>query len=111
MEERTITLTTETGEEIICDILFTYFSEEFNKNYVVFQARNTNEASAASYIETGDGAGELQRIETDEEWEMLEDLLEDYANSLENTGSCGGACGSCGGSCSECDCDGNCDCE
>lgn len=109
MEDRTLTLTTETGEEIICDILFTYHSDEFNKDYVVFTPRGSNEASAASYIETGNGSGTLEKIETEEEWNLLEDLLDDYSNQHETEGGCHGACGGCSGCASEdCDCDGNC---
>ncbi len=109
MEDRTITLTTETGEEIICDILFTYHSDEYNKDYVVFVPKGSNEASAASYIETGDGAGTLEKIEAEEEWDMLEDLLDDYFNQQQAEGGCQGSCGDCSG-CSkeECDCDGSC---
>ena len=77
MQERTITLTTDDGKEVVCYNLFTYQSDEFNKDYVVFQPRGTEEASAACYIEHENGEGELDQIQTDEEWEMLEDLLED----------------------------------
>ncbi|HRF70924.1 MAG: DUF1292 domain-containing protein [Anaeroplasmataceae bacterium] len=109
MEDRTITLTTSEGKDIVCDILFTYHSDQFNKDYVVFVPRGTNEASAASYIESGDGNGELQKIETEEEWKMLEELLDDYSNEQET--SCSGNCGNCSGGCDkeECDCDGNCE--
>ncbi len=108
MEDRTITLTTEDGKEIVCDILFTYHSDQFKKDYVIFVPRGANEASAASYIEKSDGAGELQKIETEEEWQMLEDLLNDYYNNLEENENCSGNCGSCS-SCGG-DCDGECDC-
>ncbi len=111
MEDRTITITTEDGKEVVCDILFTYHSDQFAKDYVVFVPRGTNEASAACYIEKGDGTGELQKVETEEEWQMLEGLLEDYSNELEEEG-CSGNCGGCSGCGSEeCDCDGSCDCE
>ncbi|MGM9971862.1 MAG: DUF1292 domain-containing protein [Anaeroplasmataceae bacterium] len=108
MTDRTITITTETGEEILCEILFTHHSDEFNKDYVVFVKKDTNEASATSYIPGENGCGRLEAIETDEEWAMLEQLLTDYVESQEN--GCQGGCQSCGGSCS-CDADGECDCE
>ncbi|HIT50259.1 MAG TPA: DUF1292 domain-containing protein [Candidatus Pelethenecus faecipullorum] len=108
MQERTITLTTDDGKEVVCDILFTYHSDEFNKDYVVFQPRGTEEASAACYIEHENGEGELVQIQTDEEWEMLEDLLEDYSNQLEENSGCSGGCASCGGGCGSDDCDCNC---
>ena len=105
MDDRTLVLTTEDGKEIVCDILFTYHSEEFNKDYVIFQPRGEEQLSAASYTEEEAGNGALHAVETDEEWEMLEALVDDYY-SQDKTG-CGGNCGGCSG-CSEedCDCDG-----
>ncbi|MBS1477410.1 MAG: hypothetical protein HP024_05690, partial [Acholeplasmatales bacterium] len=49
MEDRTLTITTDSGEEILCEILFTTHSKEFNKDYVVFVEKGTNTASAAIY--------------------------------------------------------------
>lgn len=106
MTDRTLTLYTEDGKETLCDILFTYFAEDFNKNYVVFKVRQTGVVSAAIYDEKDGGNGELQRIETEEEWDMLEELLDDYANNNQDS------CSSCGGSCEGCQgCSGDCDCE
>ena len=108
MKDRTITLIQEDGQEIVCDILFTYYAEEFNKNYVVFQVRKTGEVSAATYDPEDGKEGRLGKIETDEEWQLLEDLLSEYAERM--GAGCGGNCGGCAGCGSE-DCDGNCDCE
>lgn len=108
MTDRTIEITTEDGKKYICDILFTYHSDEFNKDYVLFVPRGENQVSAAQYIETTGTNGEFRPIETDEEWAMLEELLNDYYQQDEE-GGCGscGSCGGCGGQ--ECDgCDGNC---
>lgn len=114
MQDNTLTITTQDGKEIVCDILFTYHSDEYNKDYVLFLPRGEEEVSAASYVETADGQGRLDAVETDEEWTMLENLLEDYVNSQadENQG-CTGSCASCAGGCEcsddeECDCDGKC---
>ncbi|GEM_PF-1001559 len=110
MQDRTMTLYQEDGTKVICDILFTYHYEKTNKDYVVFQVRDTNEVSAATYEPTDSGAGRLGLVETEEEWTMLEGLLNDYAQSLDDLeGSCGGACGSCGGCGGACD--GDCDCD
>lgn len=111
MTDRTLTLIQDDGKEIICDILFTYFYEKTNKNYVVFQVRETQEVSAATYEEDGAKEGRLGRIETEEEWAMLEELLDDYASNLDDEEGCGGSCSSCSGCGGECDCDGECDCE
>lgn len=113
-DDKKITLTLENGEEVVCDILFTHYSKEFDKNYVVFCEPKSNEASAASYVPGENGNGMLEKIETDAEWEMLEDLLEDFSNQEED--GCGCGCDSCNGDCDcehdhdECDCEGECHC-
>lgn len=107
MDDHTLVLTKDNGEEIVCDILFTYHSEQFNKDYVIFQPRGEEQLSAASYVEEGEGKGSLQGIETDEEWSMLEELVNDYYSEQE-TGNCSGDCGGCSG-CGTEDCDGNCE--
>lgn len=70
-------------EERIAEIILTYFNEETNKQYVIFEFVDTNEVSAAIYIEDNDLEGTFLDIETDEEWEMLEELLDDYYDNLE----------------------------
>lgn len=108
MDDRTLVLTMQDGKEITCDILFTYHSDQFNKDYVIFQPRGEKELSAASYVEEGNGNGSLQGIETDEEWAMLEELVNDYYGE-QNQSSCGGSCEGCSGcGTDDCDCDGNC---
>lgn len=108
MEDRTLVLTMEGGKEVTCDILFTYHSEQFNKDYVIFQPRGEEQLSAASYVEEKDGTGSLHGVETEEEWNMLEELVNDYYSG-QNESGCGGNCGGCSGcGTEECDCDGNC---
>ena len=107
MEQQYITLINEDGSETKALILFTYHSEEFNKNYVVFMPEDTpNQLAAASYTEDGN-KGSLAQITTDEEWELIEDLVEEWSAQLEQKQ--GGCC--CGEDCNceECDCDGECD--
>ena len=87
MEKQYITLINEDGSEtkaeVLCEILFTFNSEEFNKNYVLFYPVGSEdedgsiEVMAASYTESEDGTcGELQDVTTDEEWELIEEMLE-----------------------------------
>ena len=90
------------GNEKLCQILFTLDSEEFNKKYVVFypiEAVNDDDSEqislmAAIYTEGEDGNGELSEIESDEEWKMIEDAVEDYENQMGD----------------ECECDDDCEC-
>lgn len=72
------------GKEVECQILFTCNLEGYGaNNYVVFQIGDTNDISAARYTEQGDGIGELFDIETDEEWDLLDDAIESFYNDLE----------------------------
>lgn len=96
MDDRTLTITTDNGEEILCEILFTTHSNEFNKDYVVFVEKGTNNASAAIYTPTDNGEGTLTQITSEEEWNMLEELLDDYYNNQEESG-CSGSCENCEG--------------
>ncbi len=74
MDDKTLIITTDDGKELIVNIVFTYHSDEYNKDYVVFEDKD-GVTSAAIYHDLGEGRGELSEIETDEEWNMLEDLL------------------------------------
>ena len=101
MEKQYITLVNEDGSETKAEVLFTYYSEEFNKNYVVFLPEDSpSDVAAASFVENGN-QGTLEQIESDEEWELIADLLEQYVAQLDAQG--------CGCGCEECDCDGECD--
>lgn len=77
MDENKLTIIYD-GEEVMCDILFTHYSEETMKNYVVFQFSDRDEISAAVFVETENGEGYFEDVQTDEEWEMLDELLENF---------------------------------
>ncbi len=83
MNENQMIVTTDTGEELICEILFTH--EHNGKNYVVFEFVDNQEISAAIYVpgETED-EGTFQDIETDEEWDMIDGVLQEYLDALED---------------------------
>ena len=74
----------ENNEEVICDILFTYHSEKFNKDYVFFilvkniNDDGTNDVACASYIEQGDSIGELNSVESNEEWKELSEVFDSF---------------------------------
>lgn len=76
--DKTMTIFDEDGKEVECEILFTYHSDEFNKDYVLFYKKGDDEneeieINAAIYTEN-----ELFEIETDEEWAMIEEVLADF---------------------------------
>jgi uncharacterized protein YrzB (UPF0473 family) len=81
-KENRLTFIDEDGNEILCEILFTFESKEFNKHYVLFYPVGGDEEDievmAASYVPTEDGEGELHAIETEEEWAMIENVLDQF---------------------------------
>ena len=95
---------TKDGKEVRCRIIFTYYSEEFKKNYVIFQPEDENIISAMSYVEDGEKSGMLNAIETEEEWNMLEEVVNDYYED-KGDACCEGSCEGCNGcaSCEDCE--------
>ena len=79
----------ENNNEVLCDILFTFYSEEFKKDYVLFIPVTESddeevEVGAAAYKQTDDNTGELEPITTDEEWAMIEETFEAWSNEQES---------------------------
>lgn len=79
-EENYITAYDDEGQEVKLNILFTFTSEDFDKSYVVVYEDNDSnqeevELQAYSYVEESDSNGQLHAIETEEEWDMVEEVL------------------------------------
>lgn len=83
MDDRYITIVSDNEEETLAEVLFTHVNEETLKQYVVFRVVDSDEISAAIYVETNKEGGYFEDIETDEEWDYLEELLDHYFDSLE----------------------------
>jgi uncharacterized protein YrzB (UPF0473 family) len=90
--ENQITIIDEEGNEQLCEVLFTFESEEFGKSYVLFtpvgdQDEDDEEGPeifAYSFNPTDEGGdGELNPIESDEEWDMVEEMLNTFYDELE----------------------------
>lgn len=98
-----ITINDENGKEVVYNILFKHFAPEFDKTFVVFVEDGTNNASAAIVVEKEGGEG-LEEIKSQEEWTMLEGLLNDFVEKQAHMhDSCSsGGCSSCS-SCSSCE--------
>ena len=91
-EKEYITIIDEDNNETLYEILFTFDSDEFKKSYVVvfpagdFEDEESEdiELQAFSYIEDEDGnSGDLQSIESEEEWEMVEEVLNTFFDDEE----------------------------
>ncbi|WP_210366943.1 DUF1292 domain-containing protein [Bacillus sp. REN3] len=84
--ENNITVVDENGNEQLCEVLFTFDSDEFGKSYVLYypvgaeeEDEDEIEIHASSFVPTEDGQdGELMPIETDKEWDMIEEMLETF---------------------------------
>lgn len=79
-EQEFITLVDDEGNEELYEILLTFESEEFERSYVLVYPAGANEEDvevlAFSYLESEGGLeGELNDIETDDEWDMIEEVL------------------------------------
>ena len=69
----------EDGKEIVCDILFTFDSDETKKSYIVY-TDNSRDAEGnvqvfASVYSPNDEKLKLSPIETKQEWKIIETIL------------------------------------
>lgn len=78
-------VTDEQGKELECIIIMTFESEEFEKSYVVYQLKDdeSGEYFAASFNPEDGEEGQLLPIETDEEWDLVEEVLENFLEDEE----------------------------
>lgn len=67
------------GQEIECEALFTFESEETKKNYIVYTDNTKDEAGNtkvyASVYNPNEDTTSLQPIETEKEWKIIETIL------------------------------------
>ncbi|RFU71629.1 DUF1292 domain-containing protein [Peribacillus saganii] len=88
--ENNITIVDENGNEQLCEVLFTFDSDKFNKSYVLYYPISSDdddeeiEIHASSFVPSEDNQdGELSPIETEEEWDMIEEMLNTYLDNEE----------------------------
>ena len=80
MKENKFVLLDEKGQEKEYDVLFTFESEETNKNYIVYTDNSLDETGNvqvfASVYNPEDENTKLEPIETEKEWKVIETILE-----------------------------------
>ncbi|MEC1261377.1 DUF1292 domain-containing protein [Bacillus swezeyi] len=82
--EKNITIVDDKGNEQLCEVLFTFDSDKFDKSYVLYypiesQDEEEIEIHASSFQPNENGEdGELMPIETEEEWDMIEETLNTF---------------------------------
>lgn len=92
MEENQITIVDEDGNEILCNVEFTFDAQEFgNKSYVVFSLIGEYDEDgepvfdAMIYQEKEDeeGGGQLFPIESEAEWDMVQEVFNTFMDEEE----------------------------
>ncbi|MFC6322950.1 DUF1292 domain-containing protein [Companilactobacillus baiquanensis] len=86
-----VILSDDQGNEDVYKILFTFDSEDYGKSYVFLYPKNAEdsdeiEVQAFSFTpdENGDvDAGELNPIEDEEEWDMVQEVLNTFTEDDE----------------------------
>ncbi|RDI44086.1 DUF1292 domain-containing protein [Falsibacillus pallidus] len=89
--EKNITVIDENGNEMLCEVLFTFDSDEFGKSYVLYYPIGAEEDDedeieihASAFVPGEEGQdGELKPIETEEEWDMIEEMLGTFLDEEE----------------------------
>ncbi|ETY73833.1 DUF1292 domain-containing protein [Lactiplantibacillus fabifermentans] len=82
-DNQVITLVDDEGNETLFNILFTFDSEDFGHSYILLypaDAAADEEVDIQAYIFNPDDEdnGELKPIESDEEWDMVEEVLNTF---------------------------------
>ena len=85
-KERTFTITDSKGNVQEYEILFTFDSEEEKKSYIIFTDNNKDKDGniytyAATYKKDSQRL-ELNDIETDKEWALIENLLSQIEDKI-----------------------------
>ncbi|GIN60358.1 UPF0473 protein YrzB [Robertmurraya siralis] len=84
--DNNITVIDEEGNEQLCEILFTFDSDEFGKSYVLYYPIGEDDSDdeeieihASAFVPSEDtNDGDLQPIETEEEWDLIEEMLNTF---------------------------------
>ena len=76
MDSNIIYVTAENGEEKAVEVLFTFDSDEYGKSYVLFISPDGEEGEV--YAMSYDEDGNLYEVETEAEWEMIEEVFASF---------------------------------
>ena len=84
----TFKMLTDDGNEIVCNVLFTFDSEETKKSYIAYTDNTYDEdgtikAYAAVYHPEDLNQG-FEPIETDKEWKVVETILSTIQEEIRN---------------------------
>ena len=87
-KETTFTIIGDNGEEIKCEILFTYEDEKTKKNYIAYTDNTEDEEGNtkvyASIYNPEEENPVLLPIESEEEWKIIEGILTSLSSEETN---------------------------
>ena len=90
-EKMTFKVINDEGKEIECEVLFTFESEETNKNYIVYTDNTTDEEGNtkvyASVYYPDQEETKLEPIETEKEWKIIESILDEIQKEIQGKDS------------------------
>lgn len=90
-ERMTFKVTGPDGQEVECETLFTFESEETNKNYIVYTDNTKDEQGNtkvyASIYNPDVENTDLLPIETDKEWKIIETILAELQEEARAAGN------------------------
>ena len=79
-EKNSFTVINDEGKEVVCDVLFTFDSDETGKSYIAYtdntKDENGNVQVYASVYNPEEENPELKPIESEKEWKVIETILE-----------------------------------
>ena len=79
LENGKIVIKNDKGEELVCDVLFTFDSDETGKSYIAYTDNTKDEkGNIKVYANTYDKTGEdlkLSQLTTDKEWKIIDNIL------------------------------------
>lgn len=92
-EKKSFTVINDEGKEVVCDVLFTFDSDETKKSYIVYtdntKDKNGNVQVYASIYDPKEENPELKQIESDKEWKVIETILQTLQEEISNASSNG----------------------
>jgi len=87
-EKNTFKIVNDQGQEVTCEVLFTFDSEETKKSYIVYTDNTTdNDGNVRVYASVYNKEAEnteLMPIETEREWKIVETILESIQEENKN---------------------------
>lgn len=90
-ERMTFKVISDDGNEMNCEVLFTFQSDETKKNYIVYTDNTTDEEGNtkvyASIYDPNATEMTLQPIETEQEWNTIEQIMKQLQDSVKNSES------------------------